>query len=496
MTISKKKSVYSLILIMALLTSLLSVGCSSTTEDTTNTEVTQTTDLAEKTEETEESETTTQNSNPEDENATVDSVIFPHDEVVDVNIEIDEDVYQGMLDNATAEEYVMADITYNGYTFDSIAIRPKGNSSLSSVAKSDSDRYSFKIDFNYYEDDQDFLGVKKINLNNIFKDPTMMAEYIGYEMLDDLDAVASKTTYVALSINGEYYGLYLAVEQVNNSFLEENFGNDSGELYKPEQGVGSDLSYISDDGMDYTGMVPDDMDEYDNAALADLIKAIDTGEDLDSIFNVDSYLKYLAVSTMTINYDSYQGGMFHNYYLYNNDGVFEWIAWDLNEIFNGFSKSSGSDIDAIQHFIDEPVSGAMSNYPLVEAIFENEEYVEKYHEYLQILTEGYLAEDTINDKIESVYNMIKDYVEEDPSAFFSYQEFETALFEDQGTSLSLISFIEGRVENVTQQLSGEIPSTNDGQGNGSSMGNVGGIPGEVDGEVQGQMPQGNRPARQ
>ncbi|MFA9399147.1 MAG: hypothetical protein ACERKV_12905 [Clostridiaceae bacterium] len=73
--------------------------------------------------------------------------------------------------------------------------------------------------------------------------------------------------------------------------------------------------------------------------------------------------------------------------------------------------------------------------------------------------------------------MIKDYVEEDSTAFYSYQDFETALFQDQGNSLSLTSFIEKRVENVTQQLSGKIPSTNNGQGNGTSAGNTNAIPG-------------------
>ena len=226
----------------------------------------------------------------------VDSIIFPHDEVVEVDIEIDEDAYQEMLTNATEEEMVMADITYNGYTFSDIGIRPKGNSSLRDVASSDSDRYSFKIDFNYYLEGQDFLGITKINLNNIFQDPSYMAEYLGYEMLDELEAVSSRTTYVALSINGEYYGLYLAVEQVNSSFLEDNYGDDSGELYKPDMGVGSDLVYTSDNGLDYTGMFPENMDEYDNAAIVELLKTIEEGGDLDSILNVDSFLKYLAVS--------------------------------------------------------------------------------------------------------------------------------------------------------------------------------------------------------
>ncbi|MFA9423529.1 MAG: CotH kinase family protein [Sedimentibacter sp.] len=398
----------------------------------------------------------------------VDSVIFPHDEVVDVNIQIDEDVYDDMIANATEEEVVMADITYNGYTFSDIGIRPKGNSSLRDVAKTDGDRFSFKIDFNYYLEDQDFYGITKINLNNLFSDPSMMAEYLSYEMLDDLDEVSSRTTYVALSINGEYYGLYLAVEQVNSSFLIDNFGDDEGELYKPEMGTGSDLAYISDNGLDYTGLYPENSDEYDNEHIAELIKAIEDGSDLDSVFNVDSFLKYLAMSTMTIHSDSYQGGMYHNYYLYNNDGIFQWIPWDLNMTFNGFTASGLTDAEATEYLIDEPVTGSMSKYPLIEAIFKNEEYVEQYHEYLKILSEGYLEEDNFNEKVLSVYNMINDYVETDTSSFYSYDEFKTALFTDEGNNLSILGFMEKRVENVEKQLSGDIPSTNNGEGNSGS----------------------------
>ncbi|MFA9398077.1 MAG: CotH kinase family protein [Clostridiaceae bacterium] len=443
-----------------------------------------------------------------DESTIVDTEVFPHNKVVDVNIEIDEDTYQDMLDNATAEEIVMADITYNGETFKNIGIRPKGNSSLRDVASSDSDRYSFKVDFNYYIDDQSFDGITKINLNNIFSDPSMMAEYLGYEMLDELDVDSPRTTYVALSINGEYYGLYLAAEQVNDSFLIDHYGSDSGELYKPDSGVGADLAYISDDGADYTGLYPENMDESDNEALVELIKTINDGGDLDSIFDVDSFLKYLAVSTMTVHLDSYQGGMFHNYYLYNNDGIFEWIPWDLNMIFNGFPGSGLTDTEAIGFLIDEPVKGSMENYPLVQAIFENEEYVAKYHEYLETLSEGYLSADNFEEKVLSVSEMIDSYVETDPSSFYTYGEFQSALYQEDG--VGLLSFVEKRVENVAQQLSGEIPSTNNGEGNSGTSGMGGNkmaggdramptdttnseIPEAVDGEipevVDGEMPE-------
>lgn len=413
----------------------------------------------------------------------IDTVIFPHDEVVEANIEIDEDTYAEMLNNATAEEIVMADITYNGNTFENVGIRPKGNSSLRDVFQSDSDRYSFKVDFNYYLDDQNFYGITKLNLNNIFSDPSMMAEYLGYEMLDSLDAVSSRTTYVKLSINGEYFGLYLAVEQVNEEFLNENYSNSDGDLYKPDQGTGSDLAYISDDGTDYTGLFPENADNSDNAEITELIKTIENGGDLDSIFDVDSFLKYLAVSTMTIHQDSYQGGMFHNYYLYDNNGIFEWISWDLNMIFNGFPGTNMTDEQAIAYLIDEPVSGSMENYPLIQAIFENEENIEKYHEYLQILSEGYLEKDTFNEKVLSVYDMIKSYVETDPTSFFTYEQFENGLFQEDGTQLGILAFAEQRLANVAQQLSGEIPSTNNGAGNASSSKGSGMTGGKMQGRA-------------
>jgi len=148
-------------------------------------------------------------------------------------------------------------------------------------------------------------------------------------------------------------------------------------------------------------------------------------------------------------------------------------------IFNGFPGGSLTDEEATQFLIDEPVKGSMESYPLIQAIFENESYVEKYHEYLGILCDGYLDADNLNDKVLSVYDMIKSYVKDDPTSFYTYEEFENGLFQEDGTQYGLLNFVEKRVKNVSQQLSGEIASTNNGEGNvGSSMGS--GMKGQTD----------------
>jgi len=420
----------------------------------------------------------------------VEEVVFPHDQVVDVNIDIDEETYQAMIDNALAEEYVMADITYNGYTFNDIAIRPKGNSSLRDVANSGNDRFSYKIDFDKYIDGQNLFGITKLSLNNLFSDPSLMAEYLGYEMLDSIDAATPDTSYVALSINGEYYGLYLAVEAVDESFLMDEYDNYDGELYKPEMGIGSDLAYISDDTQDYTDFVPEDENMSMDDDMINFLYTIDQiiaqgGETedykLSDVMDVDSFLQYLAMSTASVHLDSYQGGMFHNYYLYYNTDtdLYEWISWDLNMIFNGFPQG-GTDQEAVAFLIDEPVTGAMSQYPLVEAVFTNEEYVEQYHEYLTDLIEGYLEEDSFEQRVLDVYTMIEPYASLDTNPFYTFEESKASIFTEdkEATELSLLDYVSLRVDNIKAQLAGELPSTNNGQGNEGTSGLGGGMKGQ------------------
>ncbi|MDH8678105.1 CotH kinase family protein [Fusibacter bizertensis] len=429
----------------------------------------------------------------------IDNYVYPHEQVIDVNIQIDTDTYTEMIANAMSEEYVMADITYNGYTFNNVAIRPKGNSSLRDVAQSGGTRLSFKVDLDKYIDGQNLFGITKLNLNNLFQDETLMKEYISYDMLDSIEAIAPDTTYVSLSINGEFFGLYLSVEEVNETFLMENFGNYDGELYKPDVGIGADLAYISDDPEDYEGVVPQDDDMETDANFVELVKVIDKiiengGEtdeyQLSDVLNVDSFLKYLAFSTAVVHMDSYQSGMFHNYYLYYNTDteLFEWITWDLNMAFNGFPMSGLTDEEATQFLIDEPVIGAMSGYPLVEAAFTNTEYVKIYHDYIQELIDGYLDITNFENVVTSTFSMIESYASIDPSAFFELDTVKTNVFDSSSTStISLLEFVELRAENMQDQLDGLIVSTNDGKGNSGSqsMGQKGGQPNQGGEQIPG-----------
>ncbi|MFT4143166.1 MAG: CotH kinase family protein [Mobilitalea sp.] len=149
-------------------------------------------------------------------------------------ISVDEEEWQGMLDNATAEEYIPADVTINGTMIKNVGIRPKGNSSLSSIARDDTtDRYSFKIKFDEYVDGQTWLGLDKIVLNNNYSDATSMKEYLSYDIMSYIGVDAPLFAYADITVNGSAWGFYLAVEDIDNGYLAR-VKNDEGELYKPD----------------------------------------------------------------------------------------------------------------------------------------------------------------------------------------------------------------------------------------------------------------------
>lgn len=269
------------------------------------------------------------------------TLVFNKSKVTTVDIEIAEEDWEDMLANAADEEYKQANVTVNGKRIENVAIRTKGNLSLREVVNSDSDRYSLKIDFDYYDNTQSLYGLKKLNLNNNYSDTTLMREYISYELMEKMGLPTPEHSYMYVTVNGEERGLYLGVEAVDETFLAKNYGSNNGFLFKPD-GTGSDLKYISDNIEDYTGIgLKTNEDNIEESKLIEMLDAINNGGDLEQYLDVDEMLRYFAVNTALVNLDSYQGNMKHNYYLYEDNGVFSIIPWDYNMSFGGFGVGGG-----------------------------------------------------------------------------------------------------------------------------------------------------------
>ena len=199
--------------------------------------------------------------------------LFNTKNIIDIDVSISDDDWNDLLENPTDETYYTCDVTVNGTTYSNVGFRAKGNTSLSMVASSDSDRYSFKIKFDKYDDNQTCDGLTSLVLNNNYSDATMMKEALTYDMFQYLGADSSLYNYAKVSVNGEYYGVYLALEPVDDSFAMRNYGSDYGNLYKPDSmnmgGVGKMNDFSPSEVKDAMGMDSDSNSNSDSTSDSD-----------------------------------------------------------------------------------------------------------------------------------------------------------------------------------------------------------------------------------
>ena len=158
--------------------------------------------------------------------------LFDTSTVHTLNIVIDD--WDAFTENCQSEEYYDCTVVIDGETYKNVAIRGKGNTSLSQVSSYENDRYSFKIEFDHYDSANTYYGLDKLCLNNIIQDNTYMKDYLTYQMMAEMGVASPLCSYVYITVNGKDWGLYLAVEAVEDSFMKRNYGSDYGELYKPD----------------------------------------------------------------------------------------------------------------------------------------------------------------------------------------------------------------------------------------------------------------------
>ena len=160
------------------------------------------------------------------------NLIFTTDRIHRIDIFIDD--WEGFLQTCVDEKYTSCSVVIDGEQLDNIGLRAKGNSSLTTVAEMGSSRYSFKLEFDHYDSDQTYHRLDKLNLNNLIHDNTMMKDYLTYQLMNEMGVAAPLCSYTTVYVNGRSLGLYLAVEAIEESFLERYFGSNYGELYKPD----------------------------------------------------------------------------------------------------------------------------------------------------------------------------------------------------------------------------------------------------------------------
>jgi spore coat protein CotH len=314
--------------------------------------------------------------------------------------------------------WVNCSFKYNDKEWYHVGIRYKGNSSLQSTYQSGIKKFSFKLDFDEFEGDypaikdQRFYGFKQLNLKNNYLDASLMREKVGADLFRQFGLASSETAFCVVYVdNGtgpQYYGVYTLVEEVDDTVLDSQFANGSGNLYKPD-GTAASFASGSYNTSQFELKTNEDSANYsDVKALYDIINSSTRTSDvetwkanLESVFNVDVFLKYLAANNTIQNWDTY-GRMTHNYYLYNNpdNSLLTWIPWDNNEAFQ-----TGKNGGALSFSMSEVGTG----WPLIKYIIAQPEYEAIYETYLQqFISEVFNPADMVS-TYSTYYDLIKEY---------------------------------------------------------------------------------------
>ncbi len=379
---------------------------------------------------------------------------------------------------ADTDLMVLATLTINGITYDSVGVRYKGNSSCTPGQI----KNPFHIELDTIKN-QDFMGVTVFKLSNGFKDPTFVREVMSYEALSNyMDC--SMSNFVQLYADGQLIGLYNSNQTINKDFVETHFYSRNNTRFKcdpsnmgapppppprffvfPQEnkgllpppphhhhphlpplrggikpiGFGSALGFIANDSTAYYDFYQLKSD-YGWAQMNNLINILNNyPAQIETILDVDRALWMLAWNTLFANMDSYTGSG-HNYYIYQNDsGRFCPIIWDLNENFGTFTNGmTSTQLKQLHPFyaINDTAR------PLIQKLLYDPNYRKRYLAHFKTLKEELIDTDYFIQRAQELQTMIDQYVQNDPNKLFTYTDFQNSITQDINTGTGVIIGIE------------------------------------------------------
>ena len=389
--------------------------------------------------------------------------LFDKTRVHTIDIVIDD--WEAFLETAAEEEYTSCTLVIDGETFSNVGLRAKGNNSRRLTEKYGHDRYSLKVEFDHYTFGS-YYGLDKFSLDSSFQDNSYMKTWITFDMMEHMGVPTPLCSYAWVRVNGEDWGLFLAIEEPEEAFAKRNFGADHGQLYKPDykslnaENADVHLRYTDDAFESYDNIFRHakfDITDADKRRVVEALKVLSTGENLEAAIDVEEVLRYFTVQVFVVNMDSYLGKTGHNYFLYEKDGILSILPWDYNLAFATYSLGMPDPINDstlyVNYPINTPASGEiMRKRPLYHNLMKHNEYYAQYHEYFAYLIESYFESGYFEAFVADTTAMIAPYVEKDPTAFCTYEDFLLGV--ETITNFCLL-----RAESVRGQLDGTIPST-------------------------------------
>ncbi|MBN1846878.1 MAG: lamin tail domain-containing protein, partial [Sedimentisphaerales bacterium] len=241
-------------------------------------------------------------------------------------------------------------LIYDGVVYDHIRYRARGG-----VHRYDSGKNMWKFDFNrgHYLQARDDYGRKydtkwnRLNLSSTIQNPVAeirgkdgMFEGVGYRLFNLAGVAAPKTHWLQFRIidepsetgpgqyEGDFWGLYLAVEQMDGCFLDEH-GLPDGNLYK--------------DGLSSNQNNQGPTQPSNGSDLSSFISGYGSGPDAAWWLNHVAVERYYSFRTVCEAIHHYDMG-YKNYFYYHDPETDLWsfLPWDLDLTWHDNMYDSGA----------------------------------------------------------------------------------------------------------------------------------------------------------
>lgn len=271
-----------------------------------------------------------------------------------ISVEVDEatlrEMIQTYLDQGD-KEWIKATVTIDGETFDDVGIKLKGNSSLRNITvDTPAQELPLRIRLDKYVDGQNADGYSDFTVRSNSSE-TAINEAVALDLLSDAGLASEEAISTRFSVNGSDEKLRLTVQNLDDTWVEQNFpeaGADSV-LYKSE--ADGDWSWRGKNA-DYSSSFEIEAGKDDYQPLIELLDLVNNGtvaeiaEKLPDLLDVDSFATYLAFEELIDNFDDIDGPG-NNSYLFWDSATkkFTVVAWDHNLAFGSSPGGGGGRAD-------------------------------------------------------------------------------------------------------------------------------------------------------
>jgi len=314
--------------------------------------------------------------------------------------------------------WVEVSLEYNGDIWHKVGFRWKGGSSLKGAYLQESLKRGFRLEMDRFEDefpatkDQRFYGFQKLTFSNAYDDDSCLKEMLvsGLYRAEGIKAASTAFYAIHLDIGDGYgprfWGLYTAIEDPTD-YLVKSFPLDltpgKGNIYKPENNTWARFNAHhfekknNKDAQDFSDI---------KAAIAMVHSQDSLSPDpavvarwragLRRVFDIDTFLKWLAIASCIGNWDSY-GVMPHNYYLYNHNRTLRWIPWDHNLVLRKEKRMTS----IMKNEVTE-------EWPLIRYILDDFEFRAQYTSYVEAFVNRTFQ--SIPETAQELHSLIKPYI--------------------------------------------------------------------------------------